>query len=204
MTEVNGRTSGLLIRPYEGADEDTWLECRVLSFLHTPYFDDVLQRRPHYDNPSIELVAESGGRIVGLIDVECELTPGSICFRPEGLGGVIWNLAVHPERQRQGVGKELLLAAESSAKGLGVTRFEAWTREDPGTNGWYEGNGFTQVYSYLHVYIAGAAEAQGVLGSTVDHLKVVKSFAHYTGTEVDDIKRRFRRVHECRLYEREL
>ncbi len=123
----------LMIRPYERRDEKAWLECRVLSFLQTAYFDDVLQSKPHYDNPSIELVAESRGRIVGLIDVEGELTPGSICFRPEGLGGVIWNLAVHPEYQRQGVGKELLLAAESSAKDLSVTRFEAWTRDDPGT-----------------------------------------------------------------------
>ena len=28
------------IRDYEPADEEAWLRCRVLAFLHTAYYDD--------------------------------------------------------------------------------------------------------------------------------------------------------------------
>ena len=60
------------IRSYRPEDEEGWVRCRVLAFLHTAYFDNVLQQKERYDNPSIELVAEVDGQIVGLIDIELE------------------------------------------------------------------------------------------------------------------------------------
>ena len=62
----------MLIREYKDTDEIGWVRCRVLSFLHTAYFDNVLNKKEIYENPSIELVAELNGQIVGLIDVEYE------------------------------------------------------------------------------------------------------------------------------------
>jgi ribosomal protein S18 acetylase RimI-like enzyme len=196
--------TGVVIRPYDRSDERSWLECRVLSFLQTAYFDDVQRVKPHYDNPSIELVAELHGRIVGLIDVECEETPGSVCFRGENLGGVIWAVGVLPEHQRQGVAKGLFLAAQALAREMNVARLEAWTRDDPGAVSWYEGMGFKPIYSYLHVYIDGVAEIEAAVTSNIDGLRVVKSFGHYTGTNRAEIEGRFKRVHECQLYERKI
>jgi len=70
------------IRPYHSQGEAQWVRCRVLALLDSAYFDEVKQRKPHYSNPAIELVAEhSGVTIVGLFDVECEETPGTVCSR---------------------------------------------------------------------------------------------------------------------------
>ena len=55
--------------------------CRVLSFLDSAFFDDVRRSKEHYEHASIELVAEREGEIVGLIDVECETEPGTVCER---------------------------------------------------------------------------------------------------------------------------
>src|SRR5215211_5810104 len=115
------------IRPYEPSDEEAWLRCRVLSFLGGPYFDAVEREKERYERPSIELVAEEGGQIVGLIDVECEEEPGTVCYDRPGLGGMIWHLAVHPDRQRRGIGTALLREAELRAAERGLVRFEAWT-----------------------------------------------------------------------------
>ena len=101
-----------VVRPYEVGDEEGWLRCRVLSFLGSAYFDDVRREKEHYANPAIELVAEDDGEIVGLVDVECELEPGTVCEDRPGLGGMIWHLAVHPEHQRRGVATALLVEAE--------------------------------------------------------------------------------------------
>ena len=83
----------IVIRPYVDRDEQGWLRCRVLSFLDTAFFDSVEREKERYEKPAIELVAEDGREIIGLLDVECD--SDGLTDRP-GRGGMIWHLAVHP------------------------------------------------------------------------------------------------------------
>lgn len=192
-----------VIRPYVDADERGWLECRVLAFLDTAYFDAVEREKERYDHPSVELVTEVDGRIVGLIDVECEEKPGTVCEDRPGLGGMIWHLAVLREFRRRGIATRLLAAVEDAVRPRGIERLEAWTRDDPWVQRWYESHGFVQIFSYLHVYLHGQGEIDGVLRSELlPELKPVKVFAHYTGDGRDEVRSRFERVHDCVLYER--
>jgi ribosomal protein S18 acetylase RimI-like enzyme len=190
-----------LIRPYVDADERGWLECRVLAFLDSAYYDAVERAKEHYKRPSIELVAEVDGAIVGLIDVECEEEPGTVCEDRPGLGGMIWHIAVLRDFRRQGIATRLLAAAEEVARGRGLERFEAWTRDDVWVQRWYESHGFEQIRSYLHVYMHGRSEITGVVSAELE-LKPVRIFAHYTGDRPDEIRARFERVHDCICYER--
>ncbi|HGN6593803.1 TPA: GNAT family N-acetyltransferase, partial [Bacillus tropicus] len=112
----------MLIRDYQNDDEQGWLRCRVLAFLNTAYYDNVLNKKEVYKNPSIELVAEIDGKIVGLIDVEYEKKEKTVCSRGTGLGGMIWHIAVHPDYARQGIGESLLKAAEKRAIDLNLNR----------------------------------------------------------------------------------
>ncbi|QDQ03421.1 GNAT family N-acetyltransferase [Lysinibacillus fusiformis] len=66
---------------------------------------------------------------MGLIDIEYEKEEKTVCSRGEGLGGMVWHIAVHPDYYRQGIGERLLQEAEKRAIDLGLNRFEAWTRE---------------------------------------------------------------------------
>jgi ribosomal protein S18 acetylase RimI-like enzyme len=195
-------TADVVIRPYEDADERGWLECRVLAFLDTAYFDAVEREKEHYERPSIELVADLKGKIVGLIDVELEEEPATVCEDRPGLGGMIWHVAVLRDFRRQGIASRLLAAAEDAARTRGIERFEAWTRDDPWVQRWYEAHGFEQIRSYLHVYVEGRSETEGMISSELPELKPVKVFAHYTGDRRDEVRRRFDRVHDCVCYER--
>jgi GNAT superfamily N-acetyltransferase len=190
-----------LIRPYVDADERGWVECRVLAFLDSAYYDAVEREKEHYKRPSIELVAEEDGTIVGLIDVECEEEPGTVCEDRPGLGGMIWHIAVLREFRRQGIASRLLAAAEEAARARGIERFEAWTRDDPWVQQWYGSHGFEQIRSYLHVYMHGRSEITDVVSAELE-LKPVRIFAHYTGDRPDEIRARFERVHDCVCYER--
>jgi ribosomal protein S18 acetylase RimI-like enzyme len=197
--------AALTIRPYQSSDERTWLRCSVLAFLETSYFDSVFRHKPQYDHPAIELVAVIDETIVGMIDVECEDTPGSVCTvcaAPDPLvrGGMIWHLAVHPDFQRVGIGGRLLREAQRLATERGVTCLEAWTRDDAGTLRWYESHGFEWVKSYLHIYLQGRAEMDGAIGSSIPGLKPVNVFAHYVGNDVQTIRARFDRVHDCNCF----
>lgn len=98
----------MLIREYHEQDELAWVRCRVLSFLDSAYYDNVLREKECYDYPAIELVAEVDGQIVGILDVEYEEEPGQVCYLGGGLGGVIWHLAVLPEFRRRGIPTALL------------------------------------------------------------------------------------------------
>ena len=191
------------VRPYRAADERGWVVCRVLSFLDSAFFDDVRQSKEHYEHPAIELVAERGGEIVGLIDVECEEEPGTVCEARPGLGGMIWHLAVHPDHQRHGMRDRA--PARGRAPGEGARASLASKRGRATTS--RRGRGTRHVASsssprYLHVYVELDEGLRSLFPVTADGLRPVRVFAHYVGDERDDVRRRFARVHENVLYER--
>lgn len=189
----------MLIRDYQSEDEEGWLRCRVLAFLHTAYYDDVYQKKGTYSNPSIELVAVEQSEIVGLIDVEYEKKVKTVCSECTSLGGMIWHIAVHPDFQRQGIGQRLLTDAEKKLKERHIFQLEAYTRDDKSTNSWYRKNGFHESSHYLHIFM-DRKEMKGKISSPIEDLKPITCFAHYTGKNTEKIKKEFNRVHECRCY----
>ncbi|MDZ5472400.1 N-acetyltransferase [Bacillus sp. 31A1R] len=192
------------IRRYRLEDEMGWVRCRILSFLDTAYFDHVLKEKEKYENPSIELVAVIDHQIVGLLDIEYEIQEGTVCSRGEGIGGMMWHLAVHPDFRRRAIGKKLLIEAEKISKEIGLNRIEAWTRDDEWVNKWYENNQFEKVESYVHVFIDDGEELKGVLKTEIPKLYPVQAFAHYVGDDKDGMKQKFKRVHECFCFEKQL
>jgi ribosomal protein S18 acetylase RimI-like enzyme len=184
------------IRQYEERDEQGWLRCRLLSFFDSAFFDAVEREKERYEKPAIELVADEGGEIVGLLDLECD--SDGLYDRP-GRGGMIWHLATHPDHQRRGIASMMLHEAERQARERGLVRLEAWTRDDAHVQRWYEGHGFAQIDSYLHVYLE-----RDDLRDFDGELRLVKAFAHYTGDRPDEIRKRYGRVHDDVLYEKHL
>jgi len=193
----------MIIREYTEQDEIGWVRCRVLSFLHTAYFDNVLKYKEKYENPAIELVAEFDGKIVGLLDIEYETKERTVCSRGSGLGGMIWHIAVHPDYFRQGIGTKLLLEGEKRARKLGLNRLEAWTRNDMWVQNWYEKMGFKQVDRYYHVYFEGK-EMDDYLHSKLPELRLVHAFTHYVGNDIEQFKDKVSRIHSCVCYEKYL
>ena len=190
--------SPFTIRSYQTGDEQQWLRCRVLAFLHTAFYDDVLREKPRYDNRSIELVAVDHD-VLGFLDIELEAVPGTICAGLAGLGGMIWNLGVHPDHRRRAIARHLLDEGTRRARSMGMTALQAWTRDDAAARAWYEAAGFRRVFSYWHVYLDSAPLATPIPG-----LHPVQTFAHYVGPDIDAVRPHCRRVHECARYQLEL
>lgn len=190
----------MIIREYIDSDNLQWTRCRVLAFLDSAYFDNVLREKEHYQNPAIELVAEIDGRIVGLIDVEYELEKGKVCYYGNQLGGVIWHLAVLPEFRNRGISTVLLNKAIEMLKDKGIKKLEAWTRDDEWVNNWYKNRGFNLKESYLHVY-AENDECDEISKSKINKLYICNCFSHYIGEDREGIKKKFKRVHDCNFYE---
>lgn len=191
----------MIIRDYEPKDEIGWVRCRVLAFIETAYFDNVLKRKESYENPTIELVAEMEGQIVGLIDVEYEKEERTVCSRGEGLGGMIWHIAVHPDFSRLGIGKQLLDTAVNKAKAIGLNRLEAWTRDDLWVQNWYEKMHFKNVDFYYHIYFEGD-EMNHQIKSETPKLYLVNTFAHYVGDDIEQFNNK--RIHQCFCFEKSL
>jgi GNAT superfamily N-acetyltransferase len=195
---------GYTIRAFRPADETGWVRCRALAFLDTAYSDDVHRQKERYDGRAIELVAEADGQVVGLIDVECEETPGEICSAPadpafDGPAGMIWHLAVHPDYRRRGIGGTLLVEAAGRARAQRIRRFEAWTRDDPFVIDWYRAQGFRYVQHYWHLYM-GTREELAAVQSRVPGLRPVSVFAHYLGDD-EAVIGRFERAHRCNRFD---
>jgi GNAT superfamily N-acetyltransferase len=188
------------IRRYTGADEQGWLRCRVLGFLDSAFHDDVRQEKEHYDAPAVELVAVADDQIVGLLDLELDPADG-VLHDTDARGGVIWHVVVHPDYRRRGIATALVERALELAREHGLQIVQAWTRDDPWVHRWYEACGFTPRYSYLHVYIQ-PDEAREEVTLRSEGLKPVLAFAHYSGNDREQVRRRFKRVHDDVLFER--
>lgn len=185
----NGRMTTLEVRRYHPDDEDQWLRCRVLSFLYTPYFDDVAPAKPIRREPAVELVALREGTIVGVLDAEVD-----------GDTATIETIAVHPDHQRQGVGHWLLGALLVRLRTDGVRTLDAWTRDDPDTLAWYRAMGFTEQDHYLHVHAEHREAAEAVTPLVGFH--VGKAFLHADLADEAKLREKFDRVYLCRRFVR--
>jgi len=192
----------MIIRKYTDKDNLGWVRCRVLSFLDSAYFDNVLRVKEKYQNPSIELVAEIDNKIVGLFDLEYELEIGNVGYKTNELTGVIWHIAVLPEYRNHGIASMLLKEAIKLLESTGVKIIQAWTRDDDWVIDWYLKRGFKLQIdeSYLHVF-AQDDECDDISDSKIKGLYICSSFNHYIGKDKELIKKRFKRVHTCNLLE---
>lgn len=180
------------VRDYEPADEQAWLRCRVLSFLGTAYFDDVV---PAKKSPAAgaELVAVDSGVVVGVLDLSVE-----------GTLATIDTIAVHPDHQGRGIGTRLLKQACIRAAALGAATIEAWTRDDDPVLRWYRARGFAEDGHYLHVYAdfyVSAGEPADAVQSRPG-LEPIKVFLHAELDREAEMRKRFSRVHVCRRFAR--
>jgi ribosomal protein S18 acetylase RimI-like enzyme len=201
ILKTKNKRISLEIRFYKSSDENQWIRCRLLSYFDTSYFDNVLREKEKYEYESIELVAIENKEIVGLVDLELETTPGDFCSRNDLKSGMIWHIAVHPDHRRKGIATNLLNYAIRIAKDKNTQRIEAWTRDDNWVLEWYEKMGFSKVNSYLQVFIDGPVELKGSIQSSISKLYPVTAYAHYVGNEEEEIKRKYKRVHETSQYE---
>ena len=188
------------IRNYTPADEQDWVRCRVISFLDSAYFDDVHRSKEKFDNPAIELVAEIEGKIIGLLDLEYEKKIGEVGYKSDCLTGVIWHLAVLPEYRREGIASMLLKKALDFIKFQNIELIQAWTRDDKFVLDWYNKSGFEKKESYYHVF-AEADECNAFGETEIPMLYTCNVYGQYTGDDVEMIKGKFSRVHECSLLE---
>lgn len=176
-----------IVRDYAPADERLWLRCRVLAFLDTSYFDDVVTTKPDCA-AGLQLVATAGTELVGVLDASVD-----------GDTGTIETLAVHPDYRREGIGSGLWRETSERLLIRGVRQVDAWTRDDEGTIAWYRSNEFREQTRYLHVYASTTAEAAAAFGDRADLMPRAGFFHAWTDQEAR-LREEFRRVHTCRQF----
>jgi len=179
--------TGWTLRDYTPADERYWLHCRVLAFLDTTYYDDVVTAKPTRE-AGLELVAVAGDRTVGLLDASIA-----------GNEATIETIAVHPDHRRSGIARGLLDEICARLQARGATHVDAWTRDDEGTLAWYRAQGFEQQMRYLHVYASDANEARAAFGPRTD-LRAQSGFFHAWTDDEDALRNEFGRVYSCRRF----
>ncbi|WP_414044399.1 GNAT family N-acetyltransferase [Macrococcus sp. EM39E] len=178
---------------YSSKYEDSWIRGRILSFLYTQYYDDVLQTKPKIDG--IELICVENNQVNGLLDIEIK---NAYCsYDKHQKGAMIETIAVHPDHQSKGIGQKLLEVAEERMKLEGIEYLEAWTREDDASNQWYIKNGFSQFNSYYHVFTSGEVSTYN------PYFHPVFTFGHVTDRkQIDETV--VDRIYECRGYVKKL
>ncbi len=108
------------LRPFHINDTEQtvalWQACGLTRPWNDPYRD--IQRKWD-EEPSLFIVADQGGQIVG-----------SVMAGYDGHRGWIYYLAVTPQLQSQGIGKRLALVAEEKLLALGCPKIQLMIRRD--------------------------------------------------------------------------
>ena len=181
------------IREYTPADETSWLHCRVLAFLDTAFYDDVVPAKPVRPTPSLELVAvDESGAVVAIADTTVD-----------GELATIDTIAVHPSHQRRGLGRRLLERTREWARAQGASTLDAWTRDDADTLAWYRTMGFAESDHYLHVYAnhyTDPAEPGRAVDGARPGLTPMLVFAHASLADEERLRNEFARVHVDRRF----
>ena len=194
----------ITIRKYRKEDEQGWVRCRTLAFLETTLYSDVLPVKPHYSNPSVQIVADHHGRIVGVIDIEYDTAEQRICYRQRSPGGIIRTLAVLPEYQREKVAVHMMKYACDLLRQENIGHLEIWNRlEDGSACAFLEAQGFESTYSYLHFY-AGGMNCRHYAPCRMLDCFVMKVYGEYTGDSPYLIRENADRAYECALFEKEI
>ena len=186
-----------VVRDYDTSDEPSWLRCRVLSFLATAYFDDVVVTKPHVQRPGFELVAVNPHHtVVGLLDVAIDDTVATI-----------ETVAVHPDHQHRGIGRALFDVALHRGRAHNLTSISAWTRDDAAALRWYSAMGFSEGDHYLHVFANNATdpyEPARAVECTRPGLRLISAFLHAELADEPLLRERFARIHICRRFTKRL
>ena len=124
----------LIIRPFQQADTDAvvklWQQCGLTRPWNNPYEDIALKMD---FQPGLFLVGTLDGRVVA-----------TVMAGYEGHRGWIQYLGVSPDYQRQGFGREVMMAAEKALRQLGCVKINLQVREtNRAVIAFYESLGFS-------------------------------------------------------------
>lgn len=125
----------MIIRPFRAADAGAvvalWGACGLLRPWNDPYRDI---ERKLADSPGLFLVGEVGGLVVA-----------SVMAGYDGHRGWMNYLAVEPAHQGQGLGREIVAAAEERLLAMGCPKINIQIRDDnAAARGFYEAVGYTE------------------------------------------------------------
>lgn len=133
--------------------EESWLRCRVLAYLHTSLYEDVVTSKPTFnDRPAIELIALKNGIVVGILDMVLDTEHLKTSFLANGLGAFLQVIAVHPDYQSQGIGLKLFEHALKELEHTPIQFIELYTRDDEQANQFYKKLGFELMLETYDVF----------------------------------------------------
>ncbi|WP_059170631.1 GNAT family N-acetyltransferase [Bacillus sp. FJAT-27445] len=138
---------------YQKEYEEGWLRCRVLAYLHTSMYEDVVTQKPTFgDRPSIELLAIENNEVIGILDMVLDSTQQKTTILGNDLGAFLQVIAVHPDYQSKKIGQRLFNTALERLSKTNISFIELYTRDDVQANNFYQKLGFEKRLEYYDVF----------------------------------------------------
>lgn len=137
-------THKITIRNYQKNDEKEWVYTKALSYLFSDFFDDISQTKDTFNLPvftdSIELVALSDNKVVGLIDIGIytKAISQNYLYYPAESVAYFSNFAIHPDYQGLKIGQQLFDIAKEQLIQKNVDILAIFTRSDGPANYLYQ------------------------------------------------------------------
>lgn len=132
------------IQTYDSTYERSWVYTKALSYLFSPFFDDMSRSKDEFtEEPyqdSVELIAVEDDQVVGLLDIGIYTKEASHAYPyyPGEKIAYFANLAVHPDFQNQGIASQLFQTAREKLQEKKVEALIIFTRDGEQANHLYQ------------------------------------------------------------------
>lgn len=132
------------IQIYDSTYEKSWVYTKALSYLFSPFFDDMSRSKDEFtEEPyqdSVELIAVEDDQVVGLLDIGIytEEASHSYAYYPGEKIAYFANLAVHPDFQNQGIASQLFYSAWGQLQEKNVEALIIFSRDGEQANHLYQ------------------------------------------------------------------
>ena len=132
------------IQTYDSTYEKSWIYTKALSYLFSPFFDDMSRSKDEFtEEPyqdSVELIAVEDAQVVGLLDIGIYTAEASrsYAYYPGEKIAYFANLAVHPDFQNQRIAGQLFQSAWEKLYEKKVEALIIFTRDGERANYLYQ------------------------------------------------------------------
>ncbi len=135
------KNTSIIIEKFQSKDELAWLDVHAQVMVDSVAWWTVLHKKPIYEQPTVDLVAKSNGKMIGFIVIEINST----IVKDSHPSGFVWEFGVRRDFRGKEIGKMLISEAHKRMNSEFSINKSIWYSQDEFAQKYYQKLGMKEI-----------------------------------------------------------